>query len=69
MLKELFSVILIGCMCSNVAHAYIPVVDPTSIAKTVEEGLARAKEAADNLQQLKTQYEQSIKYAEDQKRD
>ncbi|EOS2689941.1 type IV secretion system protein [Escherichia coli] len=68
MLKELFSVILIGCMCSNVAHAYIPVVDPTSIAKTVEEGLARAKEAADNLQQLKTQYEQSIKYAEDQKK-
>ncbi|MEF4107750.1 type IV secretion system protein, partial [Escherichia coli] len=41
---------------------------PASIAKTVEEGISRAKEAAANLQQLKEQYEQTIKYAEEQKR-
>ena len=50
------------------AVAAIPVVDPASIAKTVEEGINRAKEAAANLQQLKEQYEQTIKYAEEQKR-
>lgn len=45
----------------------ILVVDMTAIAKTVEEGAARAKEAADNLAKLKDQYEQSVKYAEAQK--
>ncbi|HBJ0272038.1 TPA: conjugal transfer protein TrbJ [Escherichia coli] len=56
--------ILITCN----AIAAIPVIDPASIAKTVEEGVNRAKEAAANLQQLKEQYEQTIKYAEEQKR-
>ncbi|HCQ6561097.1 TPA: conjugal transfer protein TrbJ [Citrobacter freundii] len=45
----------------------ISVVDVASIAKTVEEGVNRAKEAANQLSQLKDQYEQSIKYAEAQK--
>ena len=52
----------------NSAYAGIPVVDVAAIAKTVEEGLTRAQEAANNLAQLKEQYEQSIKYAEDQKK-
>ncbi|UCQ29634.1 type IV secretion system protein (plasmid) [Edwardsiella tarda] len=46
----------------------IPVVDVAAIAKTVEEGLIRAKEAANQLAKLKEQYEQSVKYAEDQKK-
>ncbi|HCN4544117.1 TPA: conjugal transfer protein TrbJ, partial [Escherichia coli] len=46
----------------------IPVVDVTAIAKTVEEGLNRAAEAARQLEQLKQQYEQTIKYAEEQKK-
>ncbi|ELH6628410.1 conjugal transfer protein TrbJ, partial [Escherichia coli] len=46
----------------------IPVVDAASIAKTVEEGLNRAAEAAKQLEQLKQQYEQAIKYAEEQKK-
>ncbi|EDW8942691.1 conjugal transfer protein TrbJ [Salmonella enterica subsp. enterica] len=62
----MFSFLSFGVMCN--ASAAIPVVDPASIAKTVEEGLIRAKEAAANLQQLKEQYEQTIKYAEDQKK-
>lgn len=43
-------------------------LDTAAIAKTVEEGLTRAEEAAKNLAQLKEQYEQSVKYAEDQKK-
>lgn len=47
----------------------IPVVDVTAIAKTVEEGLNnRAAEAARQLEQLKQQYEQTIRYAEEQKK-
>ena len=46
----------------------IPVVDVAAIAKTVEEGLNRAAEAARQLEQLKQQYEQTIKYAEEQKK-
>ncbi|TNV16106.1 plasmid conjugal transfer protein [Buttiauxella sp. B2] len=46
----------------------IPVVDIASIAKTVEEGLTRAQEAAQQYKQLKQDYEQSLKYAEDQKK-
>lgn len=51
----------------NDAIAGIPVVDMAAIAKTVEEGLTRAEEAAKNLAQLKEQYEQSVKYAQEQK--
>ncbi|MGT4033876.1 type IV secretion system protein [Escherichia coli] len=46
----------------------IPVVDVAAIAKTVEEGLNRAAEAARQLEQLKQQYEQTIRYAEEQKK-
>ena len=48
--------------------ASIPVVDVAAIAKTVEEGLNRAAEAARQLEQLKQQYEQTIRYAEEQKK-
>lgn len=46
----------------------IPVVDVASIAKTVEEGLTRAHEAAQQYEQLKREYDQSVKYAEEQKK-
>ncbi|EAW9895436.1 type IV secretion system protein [Escherichia coli] len=41
--------------------------DVNAIAQTVKEGEARASEAAKNLAKLKEQYEQAVKYAEDQK--
>lgn len=60
--------------CTSPAWAIIPVTDAASIAKTVQEGLTRAKEAASNLEQLKRQYdqikqqyEQEVQYAKDQK--
>ncbi|HIA4165424.1 TPA: type IV secretion system protein [Escherichia coli] len=65
---KLIHICLLTILSSFNAVADIPVVDPASIAKTVEEGINRAKEAAANLQQLKEQYEQTIKYAEEQKR-
>ncbi|HAY9652451.1 TPA: conjugal transfer protein TrbJ [Shigella sonnei] len=65
---KLIHICLLTILSSFNAAAAIPVVDPASIAKTVEEGINRAKEAAANLQQLKEQYEQTIKYAEEQKR-
>ncbi|EFA9346573.1 MULTISPECIES: type IV secretion system protein [Escherichia] len=65
---KLIYICLLVALSSFNAVAAIPVVDPASIAKTVEEGISRAKEAAANLQQLKEQYEQTIKYAEEQKR-
>lgn len=65
---KLIHICLLTILSSFNAVAAIPVVDPASIAKTVEEGINRAKEAAANLQQLKEQYEQTIKYAEEQKR-
>lgn len=52
--------------CNSIAG--IPVVDVAAIAKTVEEGVNRAQEAASQLAKLKEQYEQSIRYAEDQKK-
>lgn len=69
-MKSVYSYILfiLSLFFTHNAIAAIPVVDPASIAKTVEEGVTRAKEAAANLQQLKEQYEQTIKYAEEQKR-
>ncbi|EEZ8146481.1 conjugal transfer protein TrbJ [Escherichia coli] len=69
-MKSVYSYILfiLSLFITHNAIAAIPVVDPASIAKTVEEGVTRAKEAAANLQQLKEQYEQTIKYAEEQKR-
>ncbi|HAV7684176.1 TPA: conjugal transfer protein TrbJ [Escherichia coli] len=69
-MKSVYSYILfiLSLFIIHNAIAAIPVVDPASIAKTVEEGVTRAKEAAANLQQLKEQYEQTIKYAEEQKR-
>ncbi|WP_396061566.1 type IV secretion system protein [Escherichia coli] len=65
---KLIYICLLATLSSFNAVAAIPVIDPASIAKTVEEGISRAKEAAANLQQLKEQYEQTIKYAEEQKR-
>ncbi|MED9207405.1 type IV secretion system protein [Escherichia marmotae] len=65
---KLIYICLLVALSSFNAVAAISVVDPASIAKTVEEGISRAKEAAANLQQLKEQYEQTIKYAEEQKR-
>lgn len=65
---KLIHICLLTILSSFNAVAAISVVDPASIAKTVEEGINRAKEAAANLQQLKEQYEQTIKYAEEQKR-
>lgn len=60
--------------CTAPAWAIIPVTDAASIAKTVQEGLTRAKEAASNLEQLKRQYdqikqqyEQEVQYAKEQK--
>ncbi|EGZ0083521.1 conjugal transfer protein TrbJ, partial [Escherichia coli] len=54
-MKSVYSYILfiLSLFITHNAIAAIPVVDPASIAKTVEEGVTRAKEAAANLQQLK----------------
>lgn len=59
---------LVAAISFNSVASGIPVVDVAAIAKTVQEGLTRAQEAASNLKQLKDQYEQSIKYAEEQKK-
>ncbi|EBG4516807.1 conjugal transfer protein TrbJ [Salmonella enterica] len=65
---KLISTLIVLSLTSGFAVASgIPVVDVASIAKTVEEGINRAQEAANQLSQLKDQYEQSIKYAEAQK--
>ncbi|EGH3654133.1 conjugal transfer protein TrbJ [Salmonella enterica] len=65
---RLISTLIVLSLTSGFAVASgIPVVDVASIAKTVEEGINRAQEAANQLSQLKDQYEQSIKYAEAQK--
>lgn len=61
------SFILLASLSGQVMASGIPTVDVAAIAKTVEEGLTRAKEAASQLSQLKEQYEQSMKYAEAQK--
>ncbi|EFI4715957.1 conjugal transfer protein TrbJ [Escherichia coli] len=66
-MKNKFLALLLAISFNNYASG-IPVVDVAAIAKTVEEGLTRAQEAANNLAQLKQQYEQSIKYAEEQKK-
>ncbi|EGZ8458157.1 conjugal transfer protein TrbJ [Salmonella enterica] len=66
-MKKKFLALLLAISFNNYASG-IPVVDVAAIAKTVEEGLTRAQEAANNLAQLKQQYEQSIKYAEEQKK-
>ncbi|MCQ5512814.1 type IV secretion system protein [Escherichia coli] len=69
-MKKLLTIVLSGILTvtSPSLFASIPVVDASSIAKTVEEGLNRAAEAAKQLEQLKQQYEQAIKYAEEQKK-
>ncbi|CAD5879854.1 TPA: type IV secretion system protein [Escherichia coli] len=69
-MKKLLTILLSGILTitSPSLFAGIPVVDAASIAKTVEEGLNRAAEAAKQLEQLKQQYEQAIKYAEEQKK-
>ena len=61
------SCILLASLSGHVMASGIPTIDVAAIAKTVEEGLTRAKEAASQLSQLKEQYEQSMKYAEAQK--
>ena len=58
--------ILLASLSGHVMASGIPTIDVAAIAKTVEEGLTRAKEAASQLSQLKEQYEQQMKYAEDQ---
>ena len=69
-MKKLLTILLSGILTitSPSLFAGIPVVDAASIAKTVEEGLNRAAEAAKQLEQPKQQYEQAIKYAEEQKK-
>ena len=66
-MKRTFLAILLT-ISFNIYASGIPVLDVAAIAKTVEEGLTRAQEAANNLAKLKEQYEQSVKYAEDQKK-
>ena len=66
-MKRLAYVVLLASLSGQVMASGIPTVDVAAIAKTVEEGLTRAQEAANQLNQLKEQYEQQIKYAEDQK--
>ena len=66
-MKKLACVFLLASLSGQVMASGIPTVDVAAIAKTVEEGLTRAQEAANQLNQLKEQYEQQIKYAEDQK--
>lgn len=70
-MKKLLTIVLSGILTVTSPSLFasgIPVVDAASIAKTVEEGLNRAAEAAKQLEQLKQQYEQAIKYAEEQKK-
>ncbi|EFH4146409.1 TPA: type IV secretion system protein [Klebsiella pneumoniae] len=67
-LKSLSVGIMLVLASGQVMATGIPTIDVAAIAKTVEEGLTRAKEAASQLSQLKDQYDQSIKYAEDQKK-
>ncbi|HAW0459850.1 TPA: conjugal transfer protein TrbJ [Escherichia coli] len=70
-MKKLLTILLSGILIVTSPSLFasgIPVVDAASIAKTVEEGLNRAAEAAKQLEQLKQQYEQAIKYAEEQKK-
>ena len=66
-MKKLACIFLLASISGQVTASGIPTVDVAAIAKTVEEGLTRAKEAANQLNQLKEQYEQQMKYAEDQK--
>ena len=66
-MKKLAYVVLLASLSGQVMASGIPTVDVAAIAKTVEEGLTRAQEAANQPNQLKEQYEQQIKYAEDQK--
>lgn len=66
-MKRLAYVVLLASLSGQAMASGIPTVDVAAIAKTVEEGLTRAQEAANQLNQLKEQYEQQIKYAEDQK--
>ena len=66
-MKKLACIFLLASISGQVIASGIPTVDVAAIAKTVEEGLTRAKEAANQLNQLKEQYEQQMKYAEDQK--
>ena len=66
-MKKLAYVVLLASLSGQVMASGIPTVEVAAIAKTVEEGLTRAQEAANQLNQLKEQYEQSIKYAEAQK--
>ncbi|KFX10702.1 putative type IV secretion system protein [Pectobacterium atrosepticum ICMP 1526] len=57
---KLITVMFISCFLSQVAFSSgIPVVDVAGIAKTVEEGLMRAKEAKQQFDQLKKEYEQT----------
>ncbi len=69
MFKKSLISILFSLSLTSVSHSSgVPVVDVASIAKTVEEGVTRAKEAAQQYEQLKREYEQSVKYAEEQKK-
>ncbi|EGH9360838.1 plasmid conjugal transfer protein [Salmonella enterica] len=70
MLKKILAntlLFLASCFSLN-GTAGILVYDPTAVAKTVDEGLTRAQEAAKQYEQLKQEYEQSVRYAEEQKK-
>lgn len=69
MFKKSIVALLISFSVVSFSHSSgVPVVDLASIAKSVEEGLIRAQEAAQQYEQLKREYDQSVKYAEEQKK-
>lgn len=68
MLRKSLVALCLSLSIVSISYAGIPVIDAPSIAKTVEEGLVRAKEAAQQYEQLKQEYEQSVRYAEEQKK-
>jgi len=67
MLKKSIALMLLLLPLSSLTYAVIPVTDAASIAKAVQEGLTRAQEAAQQYEQLKREYEQSVQYAQEQK--
>ncbi|ENG8827714.1 type IV secretion system protein [Salmonella enterica] len=65
MKRFLVGILLTGSVYSLPAGASgIPVVDAASIAQMVQDGIETAKQAADQLNQLKEQYNQAIAAAE-----
>jgi type IV secretion system protein VirB5 len=68
MKRFIAAIFLIGCTYSLSAGAVgIPVIDPASIAQMVQQATATAQQAADQLNQLKDQYNQTVAAAEAEK--